>query len=258
MTVLRLRQEHTLRLVAVRPASYPWSGTLDVLKVCIISEEAVRGLGIHIEELGKALNIVTASDESLSIVGVADVFIKVQVTGEHRMMQCCILRGHKQAPEILVSLERMKALRIIHPTFGKETIDDYLLKNENKSYSKYSERYVCNSVQYYKPPKSSFREPSEEEAKLRDKMIKRFPNCFVDKLGPEDRVNCRPIKLEVDEREAEALRPVSHIGPFDVPYHLRESFQEEICDMLNAGVIEKREVSTKWNTKAFPIPKAGW
>ena len=52
-------------------------------------------------------------------------------------------------------------------------------------------------------------------------MIKRFPNCFVDKLGPEDRVNCRPIKLEVDERKAEALRPVSHIRPFDVPYHLQ-------------------------------------
>ena len=108
----------------------------------------------------------------------------------------------------------------------------------------------------------NIREPSEEEAKLRDK-ITRFPNCFVDKLGPEDRVNCRPIKLEVDEREAEALRPVSHIGPFDVPYHLRESFQEEICDMLNARVIEKCEVSTKWNTKAFPVPRptarvAGW
>ena len=135
-------------------------------------------------------------------------------------------------------------MAIIHPTFGKETIDDYLLKNENKS-SKYSERYVCNSVQYYTPPKSSIREPSEGEAKLRDKMIRRFPNCFVDKLGPNDRVNCKPIKLEIDERKAEALRPVSHIRPFDVPYHLRQSFQEEICDMLNAGVIEKCEVSTK-------------
>ena len=49
---------------------------------------------------------------------------------------------------------------------------------------------------------------------------------------------------------------MSHIRPFAVPYHLRESFQEEICNMLNAGVIEKCEVSTKWNTKAFPVPKA--
>ena len=115
----------------------------------------------------------------------------------------------------------MKALRMIHPTFGKETIDQYLFKNENKSYLKYSERYICNTDQYYKPPKNSVREPSEEEAKLRDQMIKRFPNCFVDKLGPGDRVYCRPVKLEVDERKAEALRPVSHIRPFDVPCHLR-------------------------------------
>ena len=25
--------------------------------------------------------------------------------------------------------------------------------------------------------------------------------------------------------------------------------------MLNAGIIERCEVSTKWNTKAFPVPK---
>ena len=92
-----------------------------------------------------------------------------------------MLRGHKQAPEILVSLERMKALRIIHQTFGTETIDEYLFNNGNKLNSKYSECYTCNTVQYYQP------------VKLRNKMIKRFPNCFVDKLGPEDKVNCRPI-----------------------------------------------------------------
>ena len=49
---------------------------------------------------------------------------------------------------------------------------------------------------------------------------------------------------------------MSHIRPFDVSYHLRESFQEELCDMLSAGVIEKCKVSTKWNTKEFPVPKA--
>ena len=79
-------------------------------------------------------------------------------------------------------------------------------------------------------------------SKLRKKIIKRFPSCFVDKLRPNDRINCKPIKLEIDERKAEVLRPVSHIKPFDVPFHLRESFQQEICDMLNAGVIEKCEV----------------
>ena len=68
-------------------------------------------------------------------------------------------------------------------------------------------------------------------------------------------MNCKPIKLEVDERKSEKMRHVSHIKPFDVPYHLRELFQQEIFDMLNAGIIERFEVSTKWNTKVFPVPK---
>ena len=165
----------------------------------IISEQAVKGPGIQMEELSRALNIVTAY-----IIGVADVFIKTQVTGEKRkMIQCCVMRGHKGTPEILVSMERMKVLRIIHPTFGKETINEYLFKESRNKYckSKYSELYQCNTVQYYKPAKSSIREPSEEEAKLREKMIKRFPSCFVDKLGPNDKINCKAIKLEIDERK---------------------------------------------------------
>ena len=90
----------------------------------IISEKAVKGLGIHIEELGKSLNIILALCDSLSIIGVAYVFIKTQVTGPlKKMIQCCVLKGNKQSSEIQVTLERMKALRIIHPTFGTETIE---------------------------------------------------------------------------------------------------------------------------------------
>ena len=109
----------------------------------IISEEAVKGLGIHIEEKRKTLNIISASGDKLTIVGVADVFIKTQVTGTRKkLIQCCVLRGNRQTPEILVSLEKMKALRIIHETFGSETIDEYLFNNGNKL-NKYSEIYIC-------------------------------------------------------------------------------------------------------------------
>ena len=54
-------------------------------------------------------------------------------------------------------------------------------------------------------------------------------------------MNCKPIKLEVDKRKAEQMRPTNHIKPYDVPSHLRESFQIEICDMLEAGIIERCE-----------------
>ena len=162
------------------------------------------------------MNIISASGDTLSIVRVADVFTKTQVMGSRKKrLQCCVLRGNRQSPEILVSLERMKALRIIHKTFGSETIDEYLFNNGNKL-NKYSERYMCNSIEYCQPAKKSVREPTKEEAKLREKMIKKFLDNFVDKLGPNDRVNCKPIKLEVDERKAEKMRPVSHIKPYDV------------------------------------------
>ena len=56
----------------------------------IISEVAVRGLGVHIEELGKSLNIISASGDTLSIVGTAHIFIKTQVTGPQRnLLHCC-------------------------------------------------------------------------------------------------------------------------------------------------------------------------
>ena len=70
----------------------------------IISEQAVKGLGIQMEELRRALNIVMASGDLLSIIGVADIFIKTQVTGEkRRMIQCCVMAGHKGSPEFYES-----------------------------------------------------------------------------------------------------------------------------------------------------------
>ena len=93
----------------------------------IISEKAVRALGSQITELDRPLKIIYASGEALSIIGTADIFIQTQVTGKKKkMLQCCVLRGNKQNPEILVSLEEMKELRIVHPTFGRQTIDYFL------------------------------------------------------------------------------------------------------------------------------------
>ena len=67
----------------------------------IISEEAVRGLGSHIEELERNLNIISASGDTLSIIEIADIFITTQVTGPmKKSLQCCVLRGNKQSPEI--------------------------------------------------------------------------------------------------------------------------------------------------------------
>ena len=52
------------------------------------------------------------------------------------------------------------------------------------------------------------------------------------------------------------MRPANHFKLFHVPFYLREDFQKETCDMLEAGMIERCEVATVWNTKAVPV--VGW
>ena len=45
------------------------------------------------------------------------------------------------------------------------------------------------------------------------------------------------------------MRPVNHIKPNDVPFHLRAGYEEEILDVIDAGIIA-------WNTKAFLVAKS--
>ena len=72
------------------------------------------------------MKIISASGDSLSIIGTADVFITTQVTGKKKkLLQCTVLRGNEQNPEIFVSLEMMKRLRIVHETFRFQTIADF-------------------------------------------------------------------------------------------------------------------------------------
>ena len=121
----------------------------------IVSEEAVRALGSQINELDRSLKIISASGESLSIIGTADIFITTQVTGKRRrLLQFCLLRGNKQNLEILVSLEMMKKLKIVHETFGLQTIDDFLYNTGPTIGNKYSERHTYNDIQFYQPTKT--------------------------------------------------------------------------------------------------------
>ena len=194
-------------------------------------------------ELDKSLKIISVSGDSLLILGTSAVFIKTQVTGKKKtLLQCAVLRRNKN-PEILVSLENMKRLGIVHPTFGRQTINQFS--------SKYSERYQANSIQYYQPTKSDIKEPSKEEKELRENF-----EIFVEKLGKNDRISCPPVSLEVDPRKAEQMRPVNHIKPYDVPFHLRAGYEKEVLDMVDAGIIATCDVATLWNTKAFLVAKS--
>ena len=79
------------------------------------------------------------------------------------------------------------------------------LFNQHTIGNKYSERYNWNNIEFYKPTKSEIKEHSREEKELRDKLIKKYSDTFVDKLGTEDRIDVPPIKLEIDKRKAEQM-----------------------------------------------------
>ena len=64
-----------------------------------------------------------------------------------------------------------------------------------------------------------------------------------------------PIKLEVDKLKAEQTRPTNHIRPYDVPFHLREQFSQEIKDMLDAKIIERCEKFTNGIQRHFLWPR---
>ena len=99
----------------------------------------------------------------------SDVFIKTQVTGKKKtLLQCAVLRRNKN-PEILVSLENMKKLGRVHPTFGHQTIDQFLFNQYHIS-NRYSEIYQANSIQYYQPTKSDIKEPSKKDKELCEKL----------------------------------------------------------------------------------------
>ena len=74
-------------------------------------------------------------------------------------------------------------------------------------------------------------------------------------MGKDDRLNVKPVSLHVDKDKLETHRPMSHIRPYNVPFHLRQGFESELMNMLEAGVITQCDKPTLWNTKAFPVQK---
>ena len=64
---------------------------------------------------------------------------------------------------------------------------------------------------------------------LRDKTLKNHHDVFKEKLGPEDRVNCPPVKLEIDH--SRNIKPVKNTKAFDVPFHLRKAATAEFREI---------------------------
>ena len=81
----------------------------------------------------------------------------------------------------------------------------------------------------------------------------KFATTFKEKLSKSDRLSVPPVHLY--QNETADVKPVQNLKPFDVPWHLRAGFQQELKNCLDAGILEAATQPTPWASKAFAVPK---
>ena len=84
--------------------------------------------------------------------------------------------------------------------------------------------------------------------------VENYHEIFKEKLGPENRVNCPPVKLEIDH--SRGIKPVKNTKAFDIPIHLRKAATAEFSEMKKAGlIVETKNEASEWCSQAFPRRK---
>ena len=164
----------------------------------IVSEDIARDLGLQIQKLDRQLNIVTADGSILNIKVTTTLFFACQATGDRkRKLECAVLSGGKDR-EVLVSLKNLKKMGLIHPTFPNQTVYDFLHTYSNKNEKSYSSVYKAQTMEYYTKSKPDLKKPSKEAKTLQNKLISKHHHNFVDKLTKNDRLNVKPVELQVN------------------------------------------------------------
>merc|ERR1712215_645988 len=62
---------------------------------------------------------------TLDIIGVCEMYIKLNCL-KRKKINCLVLRGNKVDREILISYNTLLKWDMIHPTFGKETVTNFV------------------------------------------------------------------------------------------------------------------------------------
>ena len=66
-------------------------------------------------------------------------------------------------------------------------------------------------------------------------MLRNHQKVFKEKLEPADRVNCAPVKLEINE--SGGIKPVKNTKAYDIHIHLRKAATAELSKMKKARLI---------------------
>ena len=139
----------------------------------------------------------------------------------------------------------MKAWNVVHQSFPRESVNSYIQRNKlDKSYTSYYSIQTSN----LKP----LDPPSQSCTLLRDKIIRDWKGIFKEKLEKKDRLNIAPVSLNLKEGSI----PSYQSRAYDTPYHLREPYDRELNDMMQAGILEPMALrESEWCSRAFPVLK---
>ena len=223
----------------------------------VVSLSVVKALKMQVQPLSNELTIIEASGSQLKIEGTVRIYLEAEVLGGRKLLEAAVLRGETEAKEILVSLGYLKKWDLLHDSFPMESVSSYINRISNKGYSAYSSLYSfhskCEGDNHHSESKP-LKEPSKKCRKMKEEIVKNWSDCFKDKLEKGDRMKVAPVKLTL--KDSNEVKPSFHTRPYDTPFHLRDAYERELNDALEAGQLEPCGTEpSEWSSKAFPVPK---
>ena len=138
--------------------------------VSIIGEKIAKSNNLVINRLDKLCNIVEASGANPDIIGYCQFYVKLAALGKIKRLKCLVVQGNKVDREILICIQVLKKLDLIHPTFGRVTVSNYIKRLIQIKDSNVAVVYEKSNI---KSDDHNTRIPSEC-TKMRNKILCKF------------------------------------------------------------------------------------
>ena len=187
-----------------------------------------------------------------------------------------VLKWNSSDREILLSLQTLMDWNLVRPDFPNIKLDTYIQKMINKHMGKkaYSALYLQQTSQVKFQQNTKVKSQQNNHIKVRErgedvtltkqslecqqlqtKLMGKFKECFTEKLSPQDRIKCPDVRIILDP--SKNVTPKAHTRPYDTPYHLREAFDKELKEALDAGILSPSTEPSEWVHQLFPVAKPG-
>ena len=175
-----------------------------------------------------------------------------------KTVEALVVLSSSPNPECLIDLDYMVQWRVVPPDFPNPM--PYSAKYLQHC-STYPENDLTPSSSLFIGDKKIKRvrrvktAPPPECVALQKELMEEFSDIFKTELGPQDRLNVPPVKLQF--KEGVEIRPVNHSTARETPLHLQSASMNELNSMISAGVLEPVTWPTDWATRGFFVRKPG-